>query len=97
MAACDAASIVPAAIRAACDARPPRKTVAAVVAAVSAVFRPASTAVANLRRQSQVPEHAPAGVSVDGDEEGARSEAIWAKRCRKRQQKEQPRQWLHLT
>ena len=59
MAACDAMSIVAAAIRAACDARPPRKTVAAVAAAVSAVFRPASTAVANLRRQSQVPKHAP--------------------------------------
>ena len=57
MAACDAASLVAAAIRAACDARAPRRTVAAVAAAaVSAVFRPADTAAANQHRRSQVIE-----------------------------------------
>ncbi|CAE7837144.1 unnamed protein product, partial [Symbiodinium sp. CCMP2592] len=87
MAACDAASLVAAAIRAACDARAPRRTVAAVAAAaVAAVYRPAAVAAAT-RQPSRAREHAPTTGGDGGEREEERREAVRVKRRLKRQKK----------
>ena len=89
MAVSDAASLVAAAVRAACEARAPRRTVAAVAAA--AVSAAAGTAAPSQQRRPRVIESAPADRNVGGEEEEARREAIKAKRRRRRQRKKEAR------
>ena len=67
MVACDAASLVATAIRAACDAKALRRTVAAVAAAAVSAVLSADTAGAAKQSQTPVPRHAPADNSVGGD------------------------------
>ena len=89
MAASDAASLVAAAVRAACEARAPRRTVAAVAAA--AVSAAAGIAAPCQQRRPRVVKSAPADSNVGGEEEEARREAIKAKRRRRRQRKKEAR------
>mmetsp|Transcript_12439 Transcript_12439/g.23459 ORF Transcript_12439/g.23459 Transcript_12439/m.23459 type:complete len:234 (+) Transcript_12439:106-807(+) len=88
MAARDAGSLVAAAIRGACDAKAPRRTVAAVAAA--AVSAALSADVARPAKQSQdpVPRRAPADSSV-GDDPSLAGRMVRERRKAKRQRKRQ--------
>ena len=90
MVATDAASLVEAAVRAACLARAPRRTVQAVAAAVVSVLAHPSPAANSAPRTARVERPSDPGASSGARRESseeARREALAAKRRRKRQRK----------
>ena len=84
MAARDAASLVAAAIRAACDAKAPRRTVAAVAAAAVSAVLSADAARPAKQSQDPVPRRAPADSSV-GDDDPELGRKVRERRKAKRQ------------